>query len=364
MAMNRRPTIAYLGPLPPPIGGISVALQRLTKQLKENNFDCVVYDLLNKKMTGSDGIVTNINNRLLWLLRYFFFAKEDLICCHHVDWKLRTATGIMTLLGKKTLISIGGQGLNDALERGSWLKKKVIEFSVRHYSYVIAQNPVIRQLCLSLGVKEERIEIIYSFIPPVVKEEDTKAIPQHIWDFIKRHSPVMAINAFKLVFYQNQDLYGLDLCVDLCANLKASYPDIGFVFCLPNIGDQEYLDLMKKKLVENHIEDNFLFVIGFYPFYPILMKSQVFLRPTNTDGDATSLREALFFKVPSVASDVFPRPTGTILFENRDINDLTQKVRELLNNYQLHKAELETVTIEDNFTKLMSLYRKLLNPKH
>jgi glycosyltransferase involved in cell wall biosynthesis len=117
---------------------------------------------------------------------------------------------------------------------------------------------------------------------------------------------------------------------------------------------------MEQKIIEKGIENNFRFVTEPYQFYPILMKSHVFLRPTNTEGDATSLREALFIKVPSVASDVVPRPEGTILFKNRDIGDLTLKVKDLLDNYELHKKELNTVEIEDNFKKLIKVYRKLI----
>lgn len=357
---NKGPTIAFLGSLPPPIGGISVGLKRLTERLDVEGYDYTVYDLLNRRKTRPGGVSVKIKNRLWWMLSFFFLSREDLICCHHVDWRLRTVTGLMTLLGKKTLISIGGQGLSDSLEKGGWLRKKIIAFSLRHYSFVIAHNLVIKQFCLSLGVKPGRLEIIYGFIPPVIRDEEIAEIPREIWDFVDSHTPIISANAFKIVFYQDQDLYGIDLCLDLCANLKSSYPNIGFVFCIPNVGDYHYFHKMEQRITEKGIENNFLFVTESYQFYPILMKSQVFLRPTNTDGDATSLREALFIKVPSVASDVFPRPEGTILFKNRDIDDFTLKVRDLLDNYEQHKKELNAVEIEDNFKKLIKVYQKLI----
>ncbi len=358
---NSKPTIAFLGALPPPIGGITVDLQRLTERLETEGYEYTVYDLLNQRKIRPGGVSVRIRNRLWWMFKYFFLAREDLICCHHVDWRVRSAVGLMTLLGKKTLISVGGQRLSDDLARGNWLRKKIIAFSLRHYSYVITHNPVIRRRCLSLGVKAERLEIIYGFIPPRVKEEEIKSIPEEVWDFVDSHNPVISVNAFKIVFYKNQDLYGIDLCVDLCANLKSAYPGIGFVFCLPNTGDADYFQKMKQRIIDKGIEGNFRFVTGSHQFYPILMKSQVFLRPTNTDGDATSLREALFIKVPSVASDVFPRPEGTILFRNREIDDFTSKVKDLLDNYERYKNILNTVEIEDNFQKLITVYQKLIS---
>lgn len=357
---KKKPLIAFLGSLPPPIGGFSISLKRLIASLEEQGYEYVVYDLLNKREVRPGGTSARIKSRWWWLLRYVFLAREDLICCYHIDWRLRAAIGLMTLMGKKTLLSIGGQSLNDSLEEGGWLRKKIIAFSLRHYSFVIAHNPVIEQLCLSLGVKAARIEVIPGFIPPVVKEEEVAEIPPPVWDFIDSHTPILAANAFDIVFYQGQDLYGLDLCVELCANLEDTHPGIGLVFCLSRVGDDSYFQKMKRKITENHIEDNFRFVTGFYQFYPVLRRSQVFLRPTNTDGDAISLREALFFKVPSVASDVSPRPEGTILFKNRNINDFTEKVRGLLDDYERRKKELDSIRIEDNAPKLIEVYGRVM----
>jgi glycosyltransferase involved in cell wall biosynthesis len=357
---QKKARIAYLGSLPPPIGGISMDLQRLTGRLVAEGYDYTVYDLLNKKTTYRDGTSEKIGNRWWWMLKYIFTAREDLICCHHIDWRLRVVVGLMTLLGHKTLVSIAGPSLNDAWREGGWLRKKIIAFSLRRYSFVIAHNPVIKQFCLSLGVKPERIKIIYGFIPPAVKDEEVAQIPEEEWDFIKSHTPIISVNAYKIVFYQGQDLYGLDLCVDLCANLKSDYPHIGLVFCLPNVGDYDYLHKMQQRIKEKDIENNFLLVTQSYQFYPFLMKSQVFLRPTNTDGDATSLREALFFGVPSVASDVFPRPEGTILFESRNIEDFTLKVRDVLQNYEQNRRKLETLKPEDNSKELIKVYQGLI----
>ena len=40
----------------------------------------------------------------------------------------------------------------------------------------------------------------------------------------------------------------------------------------------------------------------------MLRLTDVLLKPTNTDGDAISVREALYLGVPVVASDVVERP--------------------------------------------------------
>jgi glycosyltransferase involved in cell wall biosynthesis len=357
---EKKPAIAFIASLPPPPGGFSVGLQRLIRRLDAHGLDYSVYDLINKKIVRRGGRSIGMGSRPWWLLRYFFLARENLICCHYSDWRLLIIVGKMNLLGKRTLISIGGRGLSVALDEGSRLRRWIIAFAMRRYACVIAHNEDIRRLCLSLGVRAERIALIPGFIPPAVEAEDLAAVPADIREFMASRRPVVAANAFEMVFYRGQDLYGLDLCVALCARLKQAYPDIGFVFSLSQPGDEEHLRRMERQIAELKIDNNFRILAGSYPFYPILMKSQVFLRPTNTDGDANSLREALYFKVPSVASDVIPRPAGTLVFKNRDIDDLTRRVMELLQNYDRHKRALETISVEDNSVKLIELYRRLM----
>jgi len=355
----KKQKIAVIGPYPPPYGGISIHIQRLKGQLEKEGYTCVVYELGRQGKSLPEENIIRVKSTKRWLLKYFFFAKENVIHFHNPDWRMRVIMGLMGLLGKKTVISIHGESLNDSLKEGSWLRKQIIKFALRHTSFIVALNPKIEGLVLSLGVNPERIAVIPSFIPPTVREEEINEIPQDVWNFIDSHSPVISVNAFRISFYNNQDLYGVDMCIDLCTKLKRYYPEIGFVFALPDIGDYEYFHRMKQRIIEEEIEDNFLFQTKPCQFYPILMRSDVFVRPTNTDGYGVSIAEAIHFKVPAVASDVCPRPEGTILFRSRDINDFTLKVKDVLDSYEEHKKRLEEVKLEDNFEKIMKVYQML-----
>lgn len=351
---------ALLGSYPPPYGGVSVYIKRLKDKLEEKGIDYIVYDLLGERKDVSDANVILVSDSTKWLLKYFFTAKEDIIHLHTSDWRVRAVIGLMGLRRKKTIISIHGESLKNSLRKGNYLKRQIIKLALKSSSFIIASNTEIEELCLSLRVKSDHVAVIPSFIPPSIRDEEIAEIPQEIWDFMESHYPVVSANAFQIRFHNNQDLYGIDMCIDLCANLQNDYPQIGLVFCLPDIGDYEYFNKMRQRITEKGIEKNFLFVTQPYSFYPILMKSYIFVRPTNTDGDAVSLREALYFKVPSVASDVVPRPEGTVLFRNREVSDFTLKVKDLLSNYEQRKKELDSITIEDNFGELIKVYRKLI----
>ncbi|VVB60148.1 Uncharacterised protein [uncultured archaeon] len=210
-----------------------------------------------------------------------------------------------------------------------------------------------------IGINSDKITVLPGFLPPPILKKDLEDIPIEIWNFIKNHHPIISANAYKIVFYNNQDLYGIDMCIDLCKNLKKKYSQIGFIFCLPTIGDKKYFAKMKTKITQNDIDNNFIFVTEPYQFYPILMESDLFIRPTNTDGDSISIRESIFYKIPSVVSDVIPRPKGPNVFRNRDLNDLTLKVETILENYEKYKKELENLEIENNFTTIKNIYSSI-----
>jgi hypothetical protein len=62
------------------------------------------------------------------------------------------------------------------------------------------------------------------------------------------------------------------------------------------------------------------------------------LRPTKSDGDALSIRESLFLKIPVITSNVVPRPSGSIVYDINSPNDLYNKTVNLIDNYEDHIA--------------------------
>jgi hypothetical protein len=65
--------------------------------------------------------------------------------------------------------------------------------------------------------------------------------------------------------------------------------------------------------------------------------SDIIVRPTNTDGDSLTIREGLFLNKKVLASDVVKRPEGVVLFKNRDLNDMEEKVEKLIQEKDLNK---------------------------
>jgi glycosyltransferase involved in cell wall biosynthesis len=79
--------------------------------------------------------------------------------------------------------------------------------------------------------------------------------------------------------------------------------------------------------------------------WPLLRKINLLLRPTKSDGDALSIREALFFRIPVISSDVVPRPEGTIIYKLNSREDLLEKTIYLIEHYKDFVSDLGSNTI-------------------
>jgi len=300
----------------------------------------------------------DVAKRMKWLLLKFTVNKQTLIHYHGYDKKMLALLSIIALIRNHHLV-FTLHSFRISENNFHYADKIAFCFAKISGTRFISVGPEIMQKLINLNVRKKLISVIPGFIPPTVIEEDIAEVPSSVWAFIDKHKPVITANAFKISFYNGQDLYGIDMCIELCARLKSVYQQIGFVFCLPDIGDHEYFDKMNRQIENEGLEENFLFQTKACQMYPIITKSDLFVRPTNTDGYGISIAEAIHFNIPAVASNVCQRPEGTILFKNQNIDDFVAKVKDVLANYEQHKRRVTNVAVEDNAEKILSLYKEI-----
>jgi glycosyltransferase involved in cell wall biosynthesis len=355
--------IGLIGSCPPPYSGIAVHIERLMKKLDDLNINYVLYDILGVERKNKENRIVCIKYPKLWIIKYFLSTKNEIIHNHTEDWRGQIIVGLMGLSGKKTIATLHSEVLINSWKDFNFIKRKIIQIALKSSTSLIVVNSNIENFCLSLGINQNKIFLIPAFIPPTLEKEEINEIPRDIWNFLDTHYPILSGNAYKITFLKDEDVYGIDLCIELCFKLKQTWNDVGLIFFLPEFfwekREKQYFSYLQKRIIELNLQNNFLFVTQSYPFHPILLKSTVFIRPTNTDGDAISIREALYFGVPAVASNVVIRPEGTIVFKNRDIDDFTLKVKDLLDNYQQYKQILNSLTFDDNASRILQVYQRV-----
>ena len=167
------------------------------------------------------------------------------------------------------------------------------------------------------------------FLPPSLENEDE--LPNELEEILEKNknkeNKIVISNAYRLDWHNNEDLYGFDLLLKVAKTVKKNKLKIFIVLIISS--GEENTSLLKK--YNNQINnENLSSVVVLLPyavsFVKLILRSDLVIRATNTDGDSLSIREALHLKIPVIASDVVERPSGTILFKNRDSEDLYEKI--------------------------------------
>ncbi len=364
--------IDIIGPYPPPYGGISVHIKRLTDHLELTRQNFMVYTF-GKRIQKKVHFLQSFQPLRKELIKYFFLSTGKIIHLNSGgNWKIRVYCGLLCFIRrKKLIITLHGNDISwpwiinddNRLKNKIGFKGKIIRKMVtivfKNASFIIADNLILKKLALSMGVAVSRIAIISPFISPIVRQENYDEIPQYIWDFYRNHKSVI-LSSGSIAHYKHEDLYGVDMMIELIKKLKEKYLDVGLIFSLCSVREKKYYTELKDRISRYGIKENILIIEEELPeVYPLFEKSDLFIRPTNTDGDALSIREALYFKTPVIASDACPRPEGVTLFKNRNVQDFIEKTKDVLENYDEDKRKVEKLVPSNEFNKILEVYNEL-----
>lgn len=352
--------IVLIGTYPPPYGGISVHIKRIKQYLEGSGVEVVVYNESKKESAN-----IKVIKRYISFIFIIPFIKGDIFHFHTLNKKIRILLGFYKMLGKKIILTIHGESLNEQINDSNFFVKTLLIRSLKKIDKIICVNPKNRNELLELGFNQYRIVNIPSYIHPIEEKNDIDNIPKEIWDFMKKAEFLISANGC-IRFHNNEDLYGFDMLVDLISELNYSNIEAKLLVCILDVegqSDEErsYYNNIKKSIQELKLGEKIKFYeVKDSEFYPILKKSKLFIRPTNTDGYGVSIAEAIYYSVPAIASDVCVRPQGTILFKARDKKSLYDKVTEVISKYEFYKDKVKKIKLEDNSFKLLEVYKKVL----
>jgi len=304
-----------VGNLPPPLGGIAVYLYRLSKVHPEYEF-----------------VKENGLSKVKWL--YQCLKKNRHLIYHSPNInRIISLCIIKALTGNKYSLFSHGNIMMDSYLSGNMLTRYLLEKAARQAEFVYVLNSRILTFVVhSLGADRSRVKVVSSFLPPILAEEDSilNSYSQQLLDFTQDHSPLLIVNASRLVFYKGVDLYGIDMCVKLMTKITKTFPRAGLLIALAEIGDLNYYQSLQTNIAKNGLTPVIHVMTGNKEIWPLFKNAHLLVRPTIADGYAISLREAIEFGCSTVASDVCDRPAETLLFKNRDEESFFTAVMEVL----------------------------------
>lgn len=315
--------IAIFGPYPPPLGGISVHIQRVMNKLSRQHNEVCIFDT-------QKSYVRNITHTLKIII--FLLRNRPEIMYYHTSYSgfglyelLPLVIGSQLLRAELILIEHDRRYL--ALQ--SFKFKVVFSFLMRFFYQQIFMGSTTFEQYKKYNITIKNNAIIETpFLPPDSDENELiNKYPPTLLSFLQSHSPLITANAFQTILLADKDdLYGIEWCVDLTQELKPKFPGLGFIIFLSRIGNEHFFSYLKQKIEKLGLQDSIYILIGNYAYWPLLQKIDLFVRPTLSDNFGISIAEALYFGKKAIASDSCKRPNGTILFKCGDKKDFFGKV--------------------------------------
>jgi len=351
--------LALIGIYPPPYGGVSVSLQRLIPYLDASGLDYVVYNTGPSRT--SHPRIRDIGWSLKWMLRMLLFCRHQVMQFSTSRWPVRAFAALVRCLRDTRLIIYArGYGLPNSFYHGNWAQRRIVRWTLGRTDRVFAPNPDLRERIASIGYDRERIETIPPFIPPD-QPPRAEEIPDEVRRFCAGKHPVLVANG-AFVKVNGQDVYGLRAMAELVQALLPSFPQLAVVVYLrsgANHAADDFADFVAQ-VRQAPLCDHLLLFDSKGDFLPILSIADAFLRPSTTDGDANSIREALHFGVPVIASSVIPRPEGCRLYEVNSPEGFHTAVRQVLENLEAERALAAAAPKYNAADKLIAIYREML----
>jgi glycosyltransferase involved in cell wall biosynthesis len=327
--------ILLIGSTPPPIGGVTIHIDRFLNLYNENGkFNISVFDLKKKAIFQKNNKITNIFKIFLFL----FSSKVIHIHVSNDFIKLLFAL-IGKLLFKKVVYT----------QHNCMVKNKfAFKFMYKLCNKVILVN--YKGIDKSL-ININKTETIPAFLPPYRFNK----LPNSLENEIKKYNQIISTNCYSYALINGEHIYGFDLIIKAFYKLSKERKIKNTLLILvdPSKTTRGFVnDLLKQKTFQSN---KILLVTEKLDFVSLIKKSDITIRATRTDGDSLSIRESLYCNVPIICSDVTERPEGVVVFNNDDSDDLSDKILNTLNS----KVSFKYKSI-DYGKKILDIYDELV----
>jgi len=331
--------VIIIGTIPPPIGGVSIHIDRFLNLYKDNSkFELAVLDLKKKTLFIKNKKIKNIFKIIL------SFLTSKIV---HIHISNSYVELLFTTIGKI-------------------LFKKVI---YTHHNIIVRNRYVFKlmyQLCnkvILVNDKEidrsliniNKTKVIPAFLQPYKLDK----LPSKLEDEMKSYNQIISTNCFFYNLIDGKHVYGFDLIVNAFYKLsqEAKIKDTLLILVDPSNTTKEFVTTLLKQ--KNFYTNKVLLQTEKLDFVSLVKKSNITIRATRTDGDSLSIRESLYFNIPIICSDVIVRPKGVVLFNSDDSDDLSDKILSTIKNKNNFKYEHI-----DYGKQILDLYNELTEIKN
>lgn len=327
MSARSRLTVALVGPFPPPYGGMGVYFSAIEAGLRQRGMVPLRVPVPYAAVGGwrrDVGRVAAFARAALTVLR----SRPDVVHC--VTGSQPNLIGnILPLLAaviarRPSALSIAGGEFPAAVTGYRGARRRLVRFILTRPQLVIACTDEIAEALLAVGVRQSRVVVLSNALPLRLDPRADQVLPPEVADFADAHAPLIAsISGW-------YDLYGSQDLVEAVRELRLTNPALGLVLMVKAGGDAAFRAGLLDRVSRDDLGGAVMVREDERAVFPILRRSDAFVRTPHHEGDAISVREAMAVGTPVVASDVGFRPDGVLRYRPADPADLAARLSEII----------------------------------
>ena len=282
--LGKKAKLLVIGVIPPPIGGVTVYVERLLKWLRNygvaNNYVDIRKDSLFKV--------------------FFYIVRSEIV---HINISHPIAIFVLVIFSRlaaaKVIVTVHGN-LPDYVK----IKKFFMFMALRFSNKVLVLNKKSLETSVSLN---QSTMLVSTYLPPDEDVMDPAGLSDIISQIIASNKIVVSTNAFDLSFDKNnKEIYGITDLIQW-----ATFHDY---FLVVSDASGNYFSWIEKNYPDL-LNSNILFVSFPHRFIVLLEYVDYFIRNTTTDGDSVSVYEALAAGVTVYATNCVSRPDNVLVYD-------------------------------------------------
>ena len=342
--------VLQLGPYPPPQGGIQTHIVALREMLQQKNIECDVINLTRHRQPSGDGIYYPSSGFQVFSL--LVTRRYDILHLHIGGkvWPRQLALGILCsmLPGRKSVLTFHSGGYPSSEEGKSTTRSSFRAAVFRRFDRIIAVNSEIASFFERVGVQPARIRQISPHSMPQPSKNSVELPPQ-VESFFRAHRPLLITVGLL------EPEYDLPLQITAIGKVREIWPNAGLL-----IAGAGSLEMNLRSEITRQPYAEHILLYGDLPHAATLQaiaRSDLMLRTTWYDGDALSVREAVHFGIPVIATDNGMRPSGVHLIPARNLEALLDRI-----GHALQEPKPVRPVVEDangNLLAVLELYKEL-----
>ena len=342
--------VLQLGPYPPPEGGISRNMLAIRDELLRRGDKCTIIATSQCTNPVDEPNVYHPRSAVA-LLRLLSKLKFDILHLHiggEVTARVLALAFACTFFAKgKSVLTLHSGAYPQSEEARNASPSSIRGTILRRFRRLIAVNEPIADVFRRYGIPAECIDVIapFSLTPP----SPDVVVPEDLADFCRSHTPLLLA------------VGGLEKDYDPLLQIKAlgevleKRPKAGLMI----VGGGSMREVAEAAVDTTGYAGNVMLAgnIDHAVVLHLIRDADMLLRTTLFDGDAISVREALYLGTPVIATDNGTRPAGVHLIPTSDRASLVREI------YSITAADkqppVDTSPDTSNIQKVLKIYQEL-----